>query len=119
MHAQWFSDLGGPSSHLEGLLKPRWLCATQSFSFSVSGVGLKNLLSFFILLYFLRFYLFIQTLREAEAQAEGEASSDVGLDPGTPGSRPEPKADAQPLSHLGVPTMPISVKNLTTQLRKW
>ena len=28
---------------------------------------------------------------------------DVGLDPGTPGSRPEPKGDAQPLSHPGVP----------------
>ena len=28
---------------------------------------------------------------------------DVGLDPGTPGSHPEPKADAQPLSHPGVP----------------
>ena len=45
------------------------------------------------------------TGREAETQAEGEAGSswepDVGLDPGTPGSRPEPKADAQPLSHPG------------------
>ena len=35
--------------------------------------------------------------REAETQAEGEAGSmhrepDVGLDPGTPGSRPGPKA---------------------------
>ena len=28
---------------------------------------------------------------------------DVGLDPGTPRSRPELKADAQPLSHPGVP----------------
>ena len=28
---------------------------------------------------------------------------DVGLDPRSPGSRPEPKADAQPLSHSGVP----------------
>ena len=28
---------------------------------------------------------------------------DVGLNPGTLGSRPEPKADAQPLSHPGVP----------------
>ena len=28
---------------------------------------------------------------------------DVGLDPRTPGSLPEPKADAQPLSHPGVP----------------
>ena len=27
----------------------------------------------------------------------------MGLDPGTPGSRPEPKADAQLLSHPGVP----------------
>ena len=27
----------------------------------------------------------------------------MGLDPGIPGSRPEPKADAQPLSHSGVP----------------
>ena len=26
----------------------------------------------------------------------------AGLDPTTPGSRPEPKADAQPLSHPGV-----------------
>ena len=28
---------------------------------------------------------------------------DAGLDPRTPGSRPEPKADTQPLSHPGVP----------------
>ena len=27
----------------------------------------------------------------------------MGLHPGTPGSRPKPKADAQTLSHLGVP----------------
>ena len=30
---------------------------------------------------------------------------DVGLDPGTPGSRPEPKAGIQPLSHPGVPIL--------------
>ena len=30
---------------------------------------------------------------------------DVGLDPGTLGSRPEPKADAQLLSHPGVPNV--------------
>ena len=28
---------------------------------------------------------------------------DVGLDPGALGSCPEPKTDAQPLSHLGAP----------------
>ena len=27
----------------------------------------------------------------------------VGLDPRTPGSQPEPKADTQPLSHPGIP----------------
>ena len=45
--------------------------------------------------------------REAETQAEGEAGSmqgtQLGLDPGTPGSRPEPKAGAKPLSHPGIP----------------
>ena len=50
------------------------------------------------------------TQREAETQAEGEAGSMqgaryVGLDPRTPGSRPERKADAQPLSHPGVSKM--------------
>ena len=47
------------------------------------------------------------TQKEAETQAEGEAGSlqepDAGLDPETLGPRPEPKADAQPLSHPGVP----------------
>ena len=33
---------------------------------------------------------------------------DVGLDPGTPGSRPGPKAGAQPLSHPGVPVLFLS-----------
>ena len=32
---------------------------------------------------------------------------DVGLDPGVPGSHPEPKADAQPLSPLGVPSLDV------------
>ena len=46
--------------------------------------------------------------REAETQAEGEAGSmhrepDVGLDPGSPGSRPGPKAGAKPLRHPGFP----------------
>ena len=44
--------------------------------------------------------------RERDRQREKQApcrEPDVGLDPGTMGSRPEPKADAQPLSHPGVP----------------
>ena len=46
--------------------------------------------------------------REAETEAEGEAGSmhqepDVGFDPGSPGSRPGPKAGAKPLRHPGIP----------------
>ena len=63
------------------------------------------------MLFFLRFYLFIhESHRERERprhrQREKQAprgESDVGLDPGTLESGPEPKADAQPLSHPGVP----------------
>ena len=47
--------------------------------------------------------------REAETQTEEKQSPcrepDMGLDPGTPGSCPGPKADAQPLSHPGVPAI--------------
>ena len=56
--------------------------------------------------FFLRFYLFIH-----ETQAEGEAGSLQGARCGTRsltlGSRPEPNAVAQPLSHPGVPTLTI------------
>ena len=48
--------------------------------------------------------------RQAETQAEGEAGSmhwepDVGFDPGSPGSRPGPKAGAKPLRHPGIPDL--------------
>ena len=40
------------------------------------------------------------THREAETQKQAPCGEpDAGLDPRTRGSRPEPKADAQPLSH--------------------
>ena len=43
-----------------------------------------------------------QRYRQREKQAPcGEP--DVGLDPRTPGSQPEPEADVQPLSHPGAP----------------
>ena len=43
-----------------------------------------------------------QRHRQREKQAPyGEPNA--GPDPRTPGSRPEPKADAQPLSHPSVP----------------
>ena len=43
-----------------------------------------------------------QRHRQREKQAPCK-EPDVGLNPGTSGSRPRPKADAQPLSHPGVP----------------
>ena len=51
----------------------------------------------------------IVTERErGRAQAEGEAGSmhrepDVGFDPGSPGSRPGPKAGTKPLRHPEIP----------------
>ena len=43
-----------------------------------------------------------QRQRQREKQAPGR-EPDVGLNPETLGSRPELKADAQPLSHPGLP----------------
>ncbi|KAM8893344.1 LOW QUALITY PROTEIN: ubiquitin-like modifier-activating enzyme 1 [Lycaon pictus] len=52
--------------------------------------------------------------REREREAEREAGSmhrepDVGFDPGSPGSRPGPKAGAKPLRHPGIPHMDFIV----------
>ena len=45
-----------------------------------------------------------ETHRETQRKKQApHREPDVGLDPRTPGSRPEPTADAQPLSHPGVP----------------
>ena len=54
--------------------------------------------------------------REAETQAEREAGSlhrepDVGFDPGSPGSRPGPKAGAKPLRHPGIPASAFKISN--------
>ena len=59
--------------------------------------------------------------REAETQAEGEAGSmhqepDMGLDPGSPGSRPGPKAGAKLLRYPGFPSSSI-IKDIHTQDR--
>ena len=54
-------------------------------------------------------------LREREAEADGEAGSmhwepDMGFDPGSPGSRPGPRAGAKPLRHPGIPVIvPLSI----------
>ena len=56
-------------------------------------------------------YLFMRNThrkRQRHRQKEKQATCgepDAGLDPKTPGSHPEPKADAQPLSHPGIPVL--------------
>ena len=55
--------------------------------------------------FFFGFYLFIHE-RERHRQREKQApykEPNVGLDPGTPGSHPGPKAGAKQLSHPGTP----------------
>ena len=45
-------------------------------------------------------------MREREGQREKQApcrEPNVGLDPGSPGSRPGSKAGAKPLRHPGIP----------------
>ena len=59
-------------------------------------------------LFLKRFYLFIRDRqRERERQRREKQAPcrepDAALDPRTPGSSPGPKADAQPLSHPGIP----------------
>ena len=47
-----------------------------------------------------------ETERQRHRQREKQApcrEPDTGLDPGTPGSHPGPKAGDQPLSHPGIP----------------
>ena len=62
------------------------------------------------------FFFNILLIYSRETQREGQRhrqrgkqppckEPDVGLDPKIPGAQPEPKADAQPLSHLGLPEM--------------
>ena len=65
------------------------------------------------LFFFLRFYLFVHERdreREEETIGRGRNSVHAGslmwdLVPGPPGSRPEPKADGQPLSHPDAPSV--------------
>ena len=53
------------------------------------------------------------TERQRHRQREKQAPCgeyDAGLDPRTPGSQPELKADSQPMSHPGAPTIPFILR---------
>ena len=51
-----------------------------------------------------------QRHRQREKQAPYRESN-VGLNPGTPGSHPRLKAGAKPLSHPGIPLMGLLIPN--------
>ena len=44
-----------------------------------------------------------QREKQAPCQEPDTGLDPTGLDPRTPGSHPEPKTDAQPLNHPGIP----------------
>ena len=48
--------------------------------------------------------------RDTQGEAGSMQEPDARLDSGTPGSRPKPKADTQPLSHPGVPQSILQIK---------
>ena len=56
--------------------------------------------------------------RDTGGEAGPCPEPDVGLDPGTPGSRPGPKADAKPLRHPGIPVHSFYKKMLTSFLSR-
>ena len=56
-----------------------------------------------------------QRHREREKQVPPR-KSDMGLDPGTLGSCPEPKTDAQLLSHPGVPVVNFPIWKMISDL---
>ena len=58
-----------------------------------------------------------QRHRQREKQAPCREPN-VGLDPGTPGSHPGPKAGAKPLSHPGIPLKRFFIQNLSVCLLK-
>ena len=58
-----------------------------------------------------KIFLFIHQRQERQRQENPALCKEpnMGLDPGTPGSHLEAKADTQPLSHPGVPTLSVSI----------
>ena len=102
------------------LLLGRWAGSPWSQRLWISRLGvqaphwLERLLKNLFKKIFLNLFIHERhTEREAETgQREKQApftKPDVGFDPRSLGSRPEPKADTQPLSHPGVPIVIFKV----------
>ena len=73
-------------------------------------LGGAVILVLFVFCFNILFIYFLETHRERRRHRQREKQApcrepDAELDPRTPGSRSEPKADAQPLSHPGAPDL--------------
>ena len=71
---------------------------------------ISGLFPIFFSLDFIYLFMRDRERRQRHRQKEKQAScreSYMGLDPRAPGSRPEPKADGQPFTHLGAQTFPL------------
>ena len=86
-----------------------WTAVLRGTKLSVKNEGLMLYLQVFFF-FFLRFYLFIHERHRERGRDTGRGRSRLHAGslmwdsiPGLQGSCPEPKADAQPLSHPGVP----------------
>ena len=79
--------------------------------------GQMSLLYSFLFFFFKDFiYLFMRDTQKEQRHGKREKQApsrepDVELDPRTPGSHPEPEADAQPLSHPGAPVLYYFFRN--------
>ena len=78
----------------------------------------------FFKIYFLKILFIHERHREKERQRHRQRKKqapcrepDVGLDPGSPGSHPGPKADAKPLSHPDVPDFTFEMGSYTACLQ--
>ena len=81
----------------------------MDFYQSDRGEMLSHVVLFFYLFIFKDFIYVYQREKEKQRHRQREKQApcwepDVGLDPGTPGSRPGPKAGAKPLSHPRIPS---------------
>ena len=71
--------------------------------------GGATMLKKYIFDFFFKILFIHEKERQRHRQREKQApcrEPDVGPNPGSLGSRPEPKADAKPLSHPEIPLMP-------------
>ena len=91
------------------------------FFFDKYSIGLKMYFPYFLnnIFSFFKILFIHERQRQRHRQKEKQApcrESNLGLDPRTPGSQPEPEADAQPLSHPGAPRPSFKEKYLATGL---